>query len=155
MRLAYCKNEGNHFFCTWTWSWTWTGHGEPGPHVQVQVRRVAGPDLKFRSRFGLEKPEPGPNWTVASIQDMLPETVFSGPGGTPQLRCLSLTECSVSWESKFMCSLTHLTIVQVPTACRLPVNDLITNLGHMPQLESIHLSSVLAPLEHSELNAFS
>jgi len=48
-------------------TWTWTGRGEPGPHVQVRVRRVAGPDLKFRSRFGLEKPEPGLNWTAASI----------------------------------------------------------------------------------------
>jgi len=88
-------------------------------------------------------------------QTMIPETIFSGPGGAPQLRRLSLAGCSVSWESEFLRSLTHLTVVQVPTARRLSVNDLITNLGHMPQLESIHLSSVLAPLEHSELNASS
>ena len=34
------------------------------------------------------------------------------------------------------------------------MNELITNLGNMPQLESIHLSSVMAPLGHSELNVY-
>ena len=83
----------------------------------------------------------------------LPENIFSGSDGAPQLRCLSLRGCSFNWKFKFLCSLTHLTVLQVPTECRLSVNDLITNLGNMPQLESIHLSSVLVPLLHPEPNA--
>jgi len=35
------------------------------------------------------------------------------------------------------------------------VDELITNLGNMPQLESIHLSSVMVPPGNSELNASS
>ena len=85
----------------------------------------------------------------------LPENIFSGPGGVPQLRRLSLTGCNFNWKSEFLRSLTHLTLIKVPTACRLSVHGLVMNLGHMPQLESIHLSSVMAPLGHSELNASS
>jgi len=44
---------------------------------------------------------------------MLPETIFSGPGGAPQLRCLSLDGCSVHWKSDFLCSLTHLTSLHI------------------------------------------
>ena len=84
---------------------------------------------------------------------MLRETVFSGPGGAPQLRRLSLDRCSVPWESEFLRFLTHLTVVQLPIECQLSVDDLVTNLGHMPQLESIHFSSVMIPPGDSGLNA--
>ena len=89
--------------------------------------------------------------TLDDSQAMLPENIFS-PGGAPQLCCLSLNGCTVNWRSGFLCSLTHLMVARAPTGCRLSVNKLITNLGNMPQLESIHLSSVMAPSGQSELN---
>jgi len=79
----------------------------------------------------------------------LPENIFSGPGGAPQLRCLSLTGCNANWKSEFLRSLTHLTVARLSTGCRLSVDELITNLGNMPQLENIHLCSVMAPPEHN------
>ena len=85
-------------------------------------------------------------------QVVLPEDIFSGPGGAPQLRRLSLHGCNFNLKFKFLRSLTHLTVVRIPTGCRVSVNDLVTNLGRMSQPESIHLSSVLIPLLHSEPN---
>ena len=93
--------------------------------------------------------------TLDDSQAMLPDTIFSGPGGAPQLRCLLLDGCTVNWTSKFLHSLTHFTLIKAPTGCRLSVNELITNLGNMPQLESIHLSSVMVQPGDSELNASS
>jgi len=75
-------------------------------------------------------------------QAMLLENIFSGLGGTPPLRCLSLTGCNVNLKSKFLHSLTHLTVDRLPTGCRLSVDELITILGNMPQLGSINLASV-------------
>ena len=89
---------------------------------------------------------------ITDIQAMLPDNIFSGPGGAPQLRCLSLDGFNFNWKLR---SLTHLTVVRVPTGFRLSVNELIMNLGYMPQLESIHLSSVMVPPRDSELNASS
>ena len=88
-------------------------------------------------------------------QAMLPENIFSGPGGAPQLRKLSLDGCDFHWKSELLHSLTHLTVASVSTECRLSVDELVTTLGHIPQLESIHLSSVMVPPRHSEPNASS
>ena len=99
--------------------------------------------------------------TSAYISDLLrfpgtlPETMVSEPGRAPQLRCLCLDGCAVNWTFKFLRSLTHLTIARVSTGCRLSVEGLITNLDNMPQLESIHLSSVMAPAGNSEPNVSS
>ena len=85
---------------------------------------------------------------------MLPENIFSGPGVAPQLRRLPLDRCSVSWESEFLRSLTHPTVsLKVLTEYTLSVDELVTNLGHILQLESIHLSLAIALLGRSELNA--
>lgn len=81
--------------------------------------------------------------------------MISEPGRAPQLRCLCLDGCAANWTFKFLRSLTHLTIARVSTGCRLSVEGLITNLDNTPQLESIHLSSVMAPAGNSEPNVSS
>ena len=92
---------------------------------------------------------------IHSSGSILPENLFSGPGGAPQLRCLSLNGCNVHWTSKFLRFLTHLTVARLSAEYRLSVNELITNLGNMPQLESIHLSSAMASPGPSEPNSSS
>ena len=80
-------------------------------------------------------------------QTILPENIFSGPGGAPQLHCLSLDRCTVNWKSELLRSLTHLTVARVST------DELITNLDNLPQLESIHLSLVMVPLGPSDASS--
>ena len=44
--------------------------GRTEPNFQVQVRAKAEPNIRFRFRFGAKSAEPGPNRTVASLQQV-------------------------------------------------------------------------------------
>ena len=85
------------------------------------------------------------NYLITSSPPTIPDSLFGGT--TPQLSCLELHKCNISWKSPLLKGLTHLEIHSPSEHARPSLVDWLNTLDEIWQLKKLilHSASPIAP----------